>query len=116
MRLLVDEDTQSRRQLSELRNAGHDVLSVGESGNNGLSDADVLALAQEEGRALLTQNCADFLALANQGVPHPGILAIYNDADASKNMSHRQVAEAVTKLEGSGTPIPNEFHVLNNWR
>lgn len=116
MRLLVDEDTQSRRQLSELRNAGHDVLSVGESGNNGVSDADVLALAQREGRALLTQNCADFLELARQVAVHPGILAIYNEADASKNMTHQQVAQAVNNLEGSGAPIQDEFHVLNYWR
>ncbi len=116
MKLLVDEDTQSRRQLKELRDAGHDVLSVGDSGNNGQADPDVLAFAQQEGRVLLTHNCADFLLLDDLVATHPGILAIYNDADPSKNMNHQQVARAITNLEKSGVEIPNSFHILNNWR
>lgn len=116
MRLLVDEDTQSQRQLEVLRTAGHDTLSVAEQGLNGIPDADVLALATHEDRVLLTHNCADFLELTEQGSDHPGVLAIYNDSDPAKNMTYMQVAQAVSALEQSGTPVAGKFHVLNQWR
>lgn len=116
MKILVDEDAQAHRQLTELRVAGHDVLSVGESGNNGLQDPEVLDLAIAQGRALLTKNGADFERLTAPLEIYPGILAIYQESDTSKNMTYQQVALAVTKLEGSGMQIANQFHVLNQWR
>ncbi|GHU28580.1 hypothetical protein FACS189497_04400 [Betaproteobacteria bacterium] len=63
MKLLVDEDSQSHRQLEALRAAGHDTLSVAELERNGAPDSELFALAQELQRVLLTHNAADFLAL-----------------------------------------------------
>jgi len=64
VRILVDEDSQARRQLEILRAAGHDVVSIAELDRNGSLDSEVFALAQSSQRVLLTHNVVDFHALA----------------------------------------------------
>jgi predicted nuclease of predicted toxin-antitoxin system len=46
-----------------LRDLGHDVLTVQESGNSGLSDPEVLEFAIVNERTVLTQNRRDFKRL-----------------------------------------------------
>ncbi|MFT3717910.1 DUF5615 family PIN-like protein [Pseudorhodoferax sp.] len=117
MKLLVDEDSQARRLLDALRHAGHDVASVAELGCNGLPDAEVFARAQSEGRALLTHNVADFLALARQaGGEHAGVLAVFRDGNPRNTMGHEQIVRAIGALQAAGLPVQGQFHVLNHWR
>jgi predicted nuclease of predicted toxin-antitoxin system len=116
LRLLVDEDSQARTLVRLLVEAGHDVLTADAAGLNSLEDAEVLARAHDEQRALLTRNCSDFLALHEERSPHFGILAIYQDADLSKNMSYVEIVRAISNLEASGVEIPGEILVLNAWR
>lgn len=62
MRLLLDEHY-SPRIAEQLRQAGHDVVSISERSDlRGLTDARVFSFAQTERRALLTENTADFIA------------------------------------------------------
>lgn len=116
MRLLVDEDTQARRLLDALRQAGHDVLSVAEWGGNGLPDAQVFAHAQHQQRVLLTHNVVDFLALARQAPQHAGVLAIFRDGDPRKTMGYADIVRAIGALEAAQVPVPAQFHILNHWR
>lgn len=116
MKLLVDEDSQARRLLDALRHAGHDVLSVAELGCNGQPDAQVFAQAQRLGRALLTHNVADFLALARQAEGHAGVLAIFRDGNPRHTMSHAQIVRAIAALEAAGLPLQGQFYILNHWR
>ncbi len=116
MKLLVDEDSQARRLLDALRHAGHDVLSVAELGCNGLPDAQVFAEAQSQGRALLTHNVADFLALARQAGGHAGVLAIFRDGNPRHTMNYEQIVRALGALEAAGVPVQDQFHILNHWR
>jgi hypothetical protein len=86
LRLLLDEDTQARRLVVLLRTGGHEVLTVGEADRIGTADTEVLTLAAATGRALLTRNCADYLALHERGAAHSGVLCVYQDSDMDKAM------------------------------
>lgn len=63
MKLLVDE-MYSPAIAAELRRRGHDAVAVQElPGAPGMADDALLHRAREEGRALLTENVADLLAV-----------------------------------------------------
>jgi predicted nuclease of predicted toxin-antitoxin system len=115
LRLLVDEDTQAKRFVKLLREAGHDVLTVGEAGLEAHPDTRVLEHARGERRIVLTRNCDDFRALHEAGSQHAGICAIYQDHDASKNMSRAAIVRALANLEASGLALAAQFVVLNAW-
>jgi len=69
--------------VKELRELGHDVLTVQESGKAGIAlpDEDVLAFAAQEQRAVLTMNRKHFVRLHGAWREHPGILACTFDAN-----------------------------------
>ena len=115
MKLLLDEDSQGRVVIRLLREAGHDVLTVSEAGLVARSDAEVFALAQQEGRVLLTRNIRDFLALHDAQPEHPGILGVHMDKDVAKNMKDAEIVRAIDNLEQSGWDIAGEFVALNAW-
>ena len=73
MRLLFDQSF-DRRLLQPLRDAGHDVTVVAIDYPPGISDRDVLAIAEREQRILLTFD-RDFGELAiHEQTPHAGII------------------------------------------
>jgi hypothetical protein len=82
-RLYADEDF-DHPVVEELRRLGHDVLTVQEAGqgNQKTPDADVLAFAIQQGRAVLTFNRGDFFRLHQRVQPHSGIIACTWDADS----------------------------------
>ena len=78
MRLLLDEHF-SPAIADELRSRGHDVLAVAAIQElRQCGDSDLLTWATEQGRALVTENVADFVALHRQalsrGERHGGIV------------------------------------------
>ncbi len=115
LRLLVDEDSQAKRLVSLLRQAGHDLLTINEARLSGSDDPVVLDYARQEGRLLLTQNCKDFEALHKANRYHPGILAIYQDTNSSKNMIFKEIVRALANLEAANVPLANQFISLNQW-
>ncbi len=115
MRLLLDEDSQARRLIELLRARGHDVLTVGESDQAGAPDSIVLNIAAGAGRILLTRNCADYLALHEQGAAHGGILCVYQDSNPAKAMPYEDIACALMNLERSEIRLGGLFLALNAW-
>src|SRR5690349_20186738 len=115
MRLLLDEDSQSRLLIRLLTEAGHDVLTVGDADLTGHSDAEVLTCAVQQDRTLLTRNVDDFLALHEGDAVHPGILAEYEYRDPAKNMSAVRIVLAIANLESSGWDLAGQFIALNAW-
>jgi predicted nuclease of predicted toxin-antitoxin system len=113
--LLVDEDSQAHRLVKLLRKTGHDVLTVNEAGLSGSSDWEILDCARREGRLLLTKNCRDFEVLHLADSNHPGILAVYQDANTLKNMKLREIVKAIANLEAANIPLANQFIALNHW-
>lgn len=78
MKLLLDEHF-SPEIARQLRTRGHDVFAARERTDlHGLADADLLALATTERRAVVTENVADFVELHRMSVvtrrPHYGIV------------------------------------------
>jgi hypothetical protein len=78
IRFLTDEHI-PKAVASGLRARGIDVLTAGEAGQLGASDAALLAFAKAQGRVLITAD-ADHLRLHAVGVPHAGILFAPSDA------------------------------------
>ncbi len=98
--MFIDEDSQAQRLVKLLRNAGHDVETVNEAGLSGFDDAVILEHARQEERLLLTQNCKDFEALHKANSNHPGILAVYQEANLLKNMTFKSIVRAI-RLRGA---------------
>jgi predicted nuclease of predicted toxin-antitoxin system len=66
-----------------LRKFGHDVLTIQESGNAGISmpDDEVLAFARDEKRILITMNRKHFIYLHQQSDQHTGIIVCNYNPD-----------------------------------
>ena len=66
-----------------LRTLGHDVLTSHEANraNQSIPDDEVLSYAAEQGRALLTINRRDFIALHKKTSNHAGIVVCTQDVD-----------------------------------
>ncbi len=118
LRLLLDEDTQAKRLIRLLRDAGHDVQTATEAGLIHKPDAQVLAQAAREARLVMTRNCGDFLALHRAAPDPPGVLAIYQHNTAS-DISDTDIVQALANLEavsaGTGWAPAGQFVVLNQW-
>ena len=67
----------------ELRKLGHDLLTASEAGRagKGINDADVLAFAISQNRAVVTFNRRDFIRLHKNNPVHHGIIVCTNDKD-----------------------------------
>lgn len=115
LRLLLDEDSQAKYLVNLLQIAGHDVIKVSSINLMNRPDSVVLDFARQEGRVLLTRNCDDFLDLHQIKPSHSGILAVYQDSDAAKNMSYKDIVKAIANLESVEYPLQNQFVVLNQW-
>ncbi len=115
LKLLIDEDSQVKPLVNLLRDAGHDVVTVNEVNLISQPDPVVLDYARQNNRVLLTHNCRDFQALHQANPNHPGILAVYRDADFSKNMSRKAIVVALANLEAASFPLANQFISLNQW-
>lgn len=75
--LYLDEDVHESL-LPALRQQGYDALNVRQANRRGLSDAEQLAYAAEQGQTLFSFNAADYIALhldyLQTGRSHAGIL------------------------------------------
>jgi Domain of unknown function (DUF5615) len=65
--------------VEELRQRGHDVLTVQEANQQGSDDAQVLAYAISANRAVLTFNRRHFIKLHQQTPKHAGIIVCTHD-------------------------------------
>jgi nucleoside-diphosphate-sugar epimerase len=82
VRLLLDAHISGRHVGRRLVQKGHDVLALdGSASYEGLSDEEVLALASDERRILLTRNVDDFSALlrewAAESRSHAGVILVF---------------------------------------
>ena len=80
-----------------LRTMGHDVLTVQEAGNTGLSDPEVLEFAIKNTRAVLTQNRRDFIKLHSQNSNHLGIIICTDDRNLERLAD--RINQAIIKEE-----------------
>lgn len=85
MARLYSNENFPRQIVLALRAHGHDVLTTVEAGlaNQEIPDADVLAYATREGRAVLTLNRRDFIRLHRERPDHAGIVVCAQDPDGA---------------------------------
>lgn len=114
-RYLVERRHRWRRQLS-LKGRNMTAAQLVATMKVNAMTAEQAAADFAERRLLITHNCRDFEHLHRQFVNHPGIVGIYRDNDASRDMTYGQIVASLRKLESSGMPLENTFHVLNVWR
>ena len=95
-RLYADEDF-PQPVTEELRRLGHDVRTVQEAGpaSQGIDDAEVLADATADQRAVLTHNHRDFKRLHRQVQPHEGIISCTQDPRDHAGLAQR-IHDALT--------------------
>lgn len=95
--MLLDANLSPQRVGKPLRARGHDVLALAEERSlEGLDDPDVLRLAAEDGRILVTRNSRDFAPLvrewAEAGRSHSGVILIWT-------LAHDRFADIVAGIE-----------------
>ena len=131
LKLLIDEDSQALPLVKTLRKANHDVVTVNEANLMGQPDNVVLEYATQNDRIVLTRNCRDFEgegcavarripnhlveALHEANPNHPGIFAVYQEANPLKKMSRQDIVKAIANLEAAKIPLQNQFISLNHW-
>jgi predicted nuclease of predicted toxin-antitoxin system len=83
-----------------LRDLNHNILTVQEAGNAGLSDPEVLEFAINNERAIITQNRRDFIKLHSQNPNHAGIIVCTNDRNIERlaNRINQAIAYETTLL------------------
>lgn len=50
------------------------------------------------------------------GGQHPGILVVRQDNDLTRDMTARGIVRALANLLAAGVPLPDRYHILNQWR
>jgi predicted nuclease of predicted toxin-antitoxin system len=100
VRLLIDE-MYPATIAEQLRRRGHDASAVTERSElRSLADAAMFDIAQQERRAIVTENIADFIPLADdadqRGHPHHGLTLV--DPAKYPRGNRRTVGRLVTEL------------------
>jgi predicted nuclease of predicted toxin-antitoxin system len=95
--------------VEKLRELGHDVLTIQETGKSdqALPDAEVLAFARREGRAVLTLNRLHFIRLHRQQTDHAGIIVCKVDSDFDGQ------GERIDKAIASSVPLTGKLLRVN---
>ncbi len=94
--MLFADENFPKPVVEGLRERGHDVVTLQETGGGGLaiSDAAVLALASSGGRAVLTLNRRHFIALHRVNTEHAGIIVCTFDPDFARQAERINAALA----------------------
>ena len=116
--LYLDDCAFSYRLRQLLVEGGHTVQIPAEVDPplTGAGDPFHFAHALETGRIILTYNPKDFLLLHNATPIHPGILAVYQDNDPSRDMSYADIVRAIANLQQIQPDLSGGFWVLNHYR
>ena len=118
LRLYLDECISSRVLQELLVAVGHDVVGPTDVNPSlaGASDEEQLLFASHAKRAILTANPQDFKRLHNRGISHWGIIGVYQDGNAEKDMKWREIVHALANLEATGLELKDAFVALNKYR
>lgn len=109
MELLADENVETE-WVQALRGDGHDIVRVVDVDELGVSatDSDVLTVATQQDRVLLTADQSDFSNPPTDD--HAGIIII---ADVTRTGG--EVRRAVRRIERSGSDLPGHVAYVSDW-
>ena len=111
MRLLLDAHVSGRAIGRRLREAGHDVLALGDDKQfDALDDDAVLRLAAQEQRVLVTFNIKDFAAIlrdwADEGRAHAGCILV-------AGTDHRDFGDILRGIDAAVAQHPDQAQWSN---
>lgn len=109
MDLLADENVETE-WIQALRDDGHDVSRVVDIDALGVSatDPNVLAIATQQNRVLLTADQSDFSTPPTD--EHPGIIII---ADVTRTGGH--IRRAIRRIERSVPDLSGHIAYVSDW-
>jgi predicted nuclease of predicted toxin-antitoxin system len=120
MRIYLDDNLTDRTLAALLVEAGHTVVQPAAAGLTGASDPRHLEYAIRQGLAVLTSDRDDFRDLhqlvLTSGGGHPGIMVVRFENNPARDMKPKHIVAAIGKLVRFGSPVANQFIVLNQWR
>ena len=118
LRIYLDDCAFSYRLRQLLIDTGHQVQVPADvvPPLTGLDDALHFAHAQVTSQLILTYHPADFQDLHQTNPKHPGILAVYQDNDLSRDMTYRDIVRAIANLESLNILLADEFWILNAYQ
>jgi predicted nuclease of predicted toxin-antitoxin system len=106
LKLLLDEMYPSLI-ADELRDRGHDVMSVHEAPGRGTADDEVFDHARSDGRAIVTENVRDYRPLAEAllvaGESHAGVVFT-----TDKRWPRSDPGALIAALDGLLTAMPEQ--------
>jgi hypothetical protein len=116
--IYLDDCAFSHRLRKMLIEAGHTVQIPADVDPplTGAEDQIHFAYASKTGQIILTYNPKDFYILHKATPAHPGILAIYQDNDPSRDMSYADVVRAIANLQKVQPHLSDGFWILNHYR
>ena len=85
-----------------------------QAGITGRDDEVHLRYATDNSLLLVTKNPDDFLELHQKNSQHAGILLVYQDNDADRDMNHGDIVRAIANLEKAGVTFRDSCHVLKH--
>jgi hypothetical protein len=116
LRVSLDDCAYDKALVRLLHQAGCEVVTPFDAGIAGQPDAVHFAYATHRGLSLLTKNPRDFEELHPRSLEHPGIFAVYQDNDATKDIKLSDIVRAIRNLVDAGVSIAGQFTPLNVWR
>lgn len=114
LRLLLDENSESEQLVRLLSQRGHDVTGIRSLHHKSASDWDVLNVAIKENRILYTRDLG--FMLRPPPAKYPGIIFEHHLNRIGKDMTHREIADALAALEKKAGNIHNTILVINSFR
>lgn len=118
LKLYLDDCAFSHRLRARLQEAGHSVQVPADTrpALTGADDLTHFRYAISTSQIILTYNAGDFLALHRQHPTHPGILAVYQDNDITRDMTYDDIVRAIANLTKSNVEIAGGFWILNAYQ
>ncbi len=116
--IYLDDCAFSYRLRQLLVEAGHTVQvpTDVEPPLTGAKDHLHFDYARKTWQVILTYNPDDFLELHLQIPDHPGLLAVYQDNDPTRDMSYPDVVRAINNLQRIQPDLGRGFWVLNHYQ
>lgn len=116
MKIYLDENMASERLVQLLKKNGFEVATPWENNLSGAPDRSHFEFCKKKKFPLLTKDAADFLLIHQESSHHEGIIAVYEEGVAQKNMSVVDIFWALQNLVKREPNLENHYFVLNQYR
>lgn len=124
LRLYLDDCAFSHELRDLLLAAGHEVVVPADVGLTGDYDERHFEYAVQHQLIVVTKNPGDFSTLHEEyqarSQNHPGIFAVYQDNDITRDMADREIVHVIGNAEATfqsaSMSFENQFVSLNSFR